>query len=144
MTSSKHKVPFGPDKVFSEKPDSVFVFGSNLAGVHAGGAAKVAHKKYNARNGVGFGFQHGLGPLYSYALPTKDHQLQTLYFTEIAYWVDRFNQWAVSNSFRYNDIFVTKIGCGLAGWSEEHIAPLFQQYYWPGNVILPTGWHKDA
>ena len=132
----KFNPPYGPDKNFSKKSNSVFVFGSNLAGVHGGGAAAVAYKKYGAIWGCGFGLQGN-----SYALPTKDWLLKTLRYTEVAYWVDRFHDWALSSP-AYSEIFVTKVGCGLAGYTEKQIAPLFTRYYWPSNVTLPEGWYK--
>lgn len=143
------KPPFGPDLVFAGKPNTVFVFGSNLAGAHGGGAAAVAFKKYGAVMGQGFGFQSPLGAhgtvsytrAGSYALPTKDHKLRTLTITEVAFWVKEFFEWASNNGpTRVDEIFVTKVGCGLAGYTEQEIAPLFRQYAWQLNVVLPTGW----
>lgn len=129
------KPPFGPDKKYLHDPNSIFVFGSNLAGAHGGGAAATALKKYGAIPGQGFGLQGE-----SYAIPTKDHKIATLRFTEVAYWIEQFHKWAMFNEYIYNEIFVTKIGCGLAGFTEQQIAPLFKQYSWHNRVTLPTGW----
>ena len=133
------KPPFGPDKKFAEKPGSVFVFGSNLAGLHGGGAAAVAYKKYGATWGQGFGASYrDDGSLGSYALPTKDEKINTLRYTEVAYWIEQFANWCMTSGNR--EIFVTKIGCGLAGFTEQQMAPLFKRFFWHSNVILPTGW----
>jgi hypothetical protein len=140
-TNKTFESPFGPDKVFSEKPGSVFVFGSNLAGCHGGGAALAAYKKYHAVWGMGFGYSSiaGQNNIGSYAIPTKDFVLKTLRYTEVAYWIQQFAEWCVTNTWP-TEVFVTKIGCGLAGFTEEMIAPLFRRHYWHGNVILPAGW----
>jgi len=109
----------------------VFVFGSNLAGRHGAGSAKEALKNYGAKYGVGVGMQGS-----SYAIPTKDEKLYPLSLSNIERHVKDFLQHAESNP---NDTFnVVKIGCGLAGFTEDQIAPMFHGY--PDNVILPEGW----
>ena len=97
----------------------VFVFGSNLAGIHGAGAAKVALNKYGALWGKGVGL-HGM----TYAIPTKDEFIHTLPLHEIEEFVERF----VSDSNFYEDgqYFVTRVGCGLAGYKDEQIAPMFK------------------
>lgn len=137
--------PFGPDKKFTESSRGIFVFGSNLAGAHGGGAAFAAKKKYGAVDGCGFGLQssYGVNSTLSYALPTKDHRLKSLTVTEIAYWVDALYDDVESMGYQYT-WFVTKIGCGLAGFTEQMIAPLFRRFDVRSNVILPTGWERGA
>lgn len=109
----------------------IFVFGSNLAGIHGGGAAHHALVHHGAQLGQGIGLQGD-----SYALPTKDRQIETLPMEEIKKHVDEFKKFAAENP---DDEFqVTRVGCGLAGLSDDDIAPLFDGA--PDNCILPGGW----
>jgi len=108
----------------------IFVFGSNEAGRHGKGAALHARNNHGAIYGHGRGLQGN-----SYAIPTKDngHPLRTLSLGAIKENVDEFRRFARSRSdltFR-----LTPIGCGLAGYSPEQIAPMFRGA--PSNVILP-------
>ncbi|USV41008.1 hypothetical protein [Xanthomonas phage BUDD] len=100
--------------------DEIFVFGSNLAGRHGAGAAKAALQHYGARYGEGTGAQGR-----SYAIPTKDENIQTLPIEEIKPYIDEFIKTA-SHLFNTQKYFVTRIGCGLAGYTDEQIAPLFR------------------
>lgn len=112
-----------------------FVFGSNLAGRHGAGAALCALQKHGAIYGQGKGLQGD-----SYALPTKDASLNSLPLTAIAKYVEEFLKFAESRpelTFR-----VTKIGCGLAGYTESEIAPMFQKV--PKNCLLPEGWGQTS
>lgn len=111
--------------------NSVWVFGSNLAGAHGAGAAWVAKKRFGAVYGVGVGPQ-GM----AYAIPTKDHQIQTLPVDAIASFVAEFLDFARANpEARF---FVTRIGCGLAGYQDADIAPLFKGA--PTNCSLANEW----
>ncbi len=56
---------YTPENITSLDEDEVFVFGSNLAGMHAGGAARVAYERFGAVMGQGVGMQG-----QSYAIPT--------------------------------------------------------------------------
>ncbi len=106
----------------------VFVFGSNLAGRHGAGSAKHALKHFGAKYGVGIGRQGN-----SYAIPTKDHKLNTLPLDEIKQYVLNFCAYA---EYHWEECFnVVEIGCGLAGYTPEQIAPMFQSA--PENVNLP-------
>jgi hypothetical protein len=96
----------------------IFVFGSNLAGRHGAGAAYEAHQRWGAVMGKGVGL-HG----NSYAIPTKDHQIQTMPVEAIAPYVTAFVEFAARNPEM--SFLVTAIGCGLAGHSPDDIAPLF-------------------
>lgn len=109
----------------------IFVFGSNLAGIHGAGAAKTAYKRYGARWNQGMGL-HG----QSYALPTKDRALQTLPLGEIRTHIRHFLCFAQNNPTM--KFFLTRIGCGLAGYTDAEIAPLFEDA--PSNVRKPEGW----
>lgn len=107
---------------------NIFVFGSNLAGRHGAGSAKEALEKHGAVYGLGVGFYGN-----SYAIPTKDYQLKVLPIHIIKPYVDEFLEFA-NNHFTLT-FNVVAIGCGLAGYKPEQIAPLFK-YHSP-NVILP-------
>jgi hypothetical protein len=110
-------------------PDEIFVFGSNLAGRHGKGAALHARQEHGAIYGQGVGLQGS-----SWAIPTKDHRLQTLPLHEIAGYVAAFLTQA-EVLYPHLTFRVTPIGCGLAGYKPSDIAPLFTNV--PANVILP-------
>jgi hypothetical protein len=101
------------------RKNQVFVFGSNKAGRHGAGAAKAAHKHYGAEYYTGFGLQGR-----SYAIPTKDFSIQTLPLEDIKYYVDIFLRFASTNP--QMEFMVTRIGCGLAGYEDKDIAPMFK------------------
>lgn len=121
------------DKVFETYPDHIFVFGSNLAGIHGAGAARWAYRFCRAGWEVGEGLFNE-----SYALPTKDRQLKTLPLEEIKKHVDKFIECANQNPEL--DFFVTRVGCGLAGYTDSDVAPMFENV--PINVELPHKWGK--
>lgn len=110
--------------------DQIFVFGSNEAGIHGAGAAKQA-RKFGAIIGKGIGFVGN-----TYAIPTKDKNLQTLSLDKIKGYIDDFLIFAKDNP-QY-DFLVTKVGCGLAGLEEYQIWPFFQDCSY--NVHLPANW----
>ncbi len=107
---------------------NIFVFGSNLAGRHGAGAALTALRYYGAIYGQGEGLQGN-----SYGIPTKDKYIKTLPLTEIHLAVTRFLEFAAENQHLIFN--VTKIGCGLAGYSPHQIAPFFRNH--TENVLLP-------
>jgi len=110
----------------------VFVFGSNLAGVHGAGAAKQA-VKYGARYGCGVGL-FGM----TYAIPTKNHDIKTLPIEKIVPYVDRFKK--LTLQYPKAQFFVTRIGCGLAGYKDAEIAPLFKGC--GPNCSFPIQWEE--
>ena len=111
----------------------IFVFGSNLAGVHGAGAAKVAHEKFGAQ----LGFGHGRTGK-SWAIPTKDENIETMPLGEIRYHVDYFlNQAESTPNIKF---FITRIGCGLAGYKDSDIAPMFKGA--PDNCSFAEEWRK--
>ncbi|HLO91290.1 MAG TPA: hypothetical protein VK172_09010 [Lentimicrobium sp.] len=114
-----------PENISSPKPDEVFVFGSNLAGMHAGGAARVALNKFGAIYGQGVGLQG-----QSYAIPSMQGGVET-----IAPYVDEFIEFAQSNPQKF--FYVTRIGCGIAGFTDKEIAPLFRNALEVKNICLP-------
>lgn len=98
--------------------ETIFVFGSNLAGFHGAGAAWAARQFYGAVLGV------GEGPTgQSYAIPTKDHNIETLPIEEVYKAVRRFVIYTHCNPDK--NFFVTRVGCGLAGFTDDQIAPMF-------------------
>jgi hypothetical protein len=99
----------------------IFVFGSNLAGRHGAGAAKIAREKFGAHYGISFGMTG-----QSYAIPTKDGTLRTLPIYVIKQYVDTFKTITGSPMFSNTRWFVSRVGCGLAGYLDEEIAPLFR------------------
>lgn len=109
--------------------NSIFVFGSNLAGRHGAGAARHALAAWGAIYGQGEGLQG-----QSYAIPTKDMQIQTLSLEDIEGRVATFCEFALSRPDLTFEL--TAIGCGLAGYKPHQIAPMFRVA--PGNVRLPV------
>lgn len=102
----------------------IFVFGSNLAGIHGAGAAKVALNKFGARFGNGIGMSG-----QSYAIPTKSANglsLDTLPLPAIQMYVANFIQDTWKIEYKDTHWFVTRIGCGLAGYADHQIAPMFR------------------
>jgi len=116
-----------------EHQQIIFVFGSNLAGRHGAGAAAFAKYWYGAQYGVGEG-RTG----QSYAIPTKDESLNTLRLDRILGYVCEFIEYAKKHP--HEKFFVTRIGCGLAGYTNEQIAPLFRGA--PDNCMFEQSW-KD-
>ena len=120
-----------PDQIDSLKPGEIFVFGSNLAGMHGGGAARVARNKFGAVMGQGVGLQG-----QSYAIPTMQGGVET-----IAPYVDEFIRFADC----HNDMtfLVTRIGCGIAGFTDAEIAPLFTKAINIPCIHLPLSFWKE-
>ena len=112
--------------------NEIFVFGSNLAGVHGAGAAKQA-LKYGARPGHGVGLQ-GL----AYAIPTKDYDIKTLPLENIKPYIERFIK--LTLQYPTAKFFVTRVGCGLAGYKDNVIAPLFKGC--GANCSFPREWEQ--
>lgn len=111
----------------------VFVFGSNLAGRHGRGAALDALLQHGAVYGQGVGPQGE-----SYAIPTKDGALKTLPLDVIRRHVDDFLSYARDHP--EIGFFVTRVGCGLAGYEDADVAPMFESA--PENCDLPDGWRS--
>ena len=117
----------------------IFVFGSNLAGIHGAGAARDAVLRHGAiyeknvtarwgkRGQYGVGMQGS-----SYAIPTKDEWIRTLPIERIRPFVKEFIEFALAHpELEFN---VTRIGCGLAGYKDADMSPLFEGS--PDNVSL--------
>ena len=113
------------ERIIRLEPNEIFVFGSNLAGAHGGGAARIALDCFGAVWGQGVGLQG-----QSYAIPTMQGGVET-----IKPYVDEFIEFAkVHPELKF---LVTRIGCGIAGFRDEEIAPLFTDAIEVENVILP-------
>ena len=121
----KYNRRYTPDRISELKENEIFVFGSNLEGSHDGGAAKLAYNRFGAVWGLGTGIQGR-----SYAIPTMQGGVET-----IRPFVAAFIQFAKQNTTL--TFLVTRIGCGIAGFRDEEIAPLFEDALDLENVILP-------
>ena len=109
--------------------DTVFVFGSNMAGTHQGGAAKTAHLHFGATKGVGRGWAG-----QSFAIPTMNEHLQQMPLSQIQHYIDDFKIYTKNHpKMKY---FITSVGCGVAGYKVEEIAPMFKGI--SRNVIFPA------
>lgn len=109
----------------------VFVFGSNLAGIHGAGAARHALENHGAIYGQGVGLQGR-----SYGIPTKDRRIQTLSLDAVRSHVEDFKTFARARPDL--TFYVTPIGCGLAGYRREQIRPMFADM--PDNCRFAETW----
>lgn len=119
-----------PEHITKLKPDEIFVFGSNLAGMHGGGAARAARLYFGAILGQGEGPQG-----QSYAIPTMQGGVET-----IRPYVDKFISYAKSHPEQ--TFLVTPIGCGIAGFTPKEIAPLFSEAVDMKNIKLPESFWR--
>ena len=114
-----------PNHISQLAANEIFVFGSNLDGHHYGGAARIAEEKFGAIFGQGVGLQG-----QSYAIPTMQGGVET-----IRPYVDEFIEFAKQHPELI--FYVTRIGCGIAGFQDSEIAPLFTAAVGMENVALP-------
>lgn len=117
-----------PEFITELQPNEIFVFGSNLRGMHGGGAAYIAHRKFGAIMGQGVGLQG-----QSYAIPTMQGGVET-----IKPYVDEFIEFAKEH--QNLTFLVTRIGCGIAGFTDNEISPLFNAAHEVENIVLPPNW----
>ena len=122
---------YTPGRISELKENEIFVFGSNLAGSHGGGAARLAYARFGAVWGEGVGL-HG----QTYAIPTMQGGVET-----IKPYVDEFISFAKEHAEL--TFLVTRIGCGIAGFRDEEIAPLFAEAIDIANIILPKEFVED-
>ena len=119
-----------PDYITELAPNEIFVFGSNLAGKHGGGAARLAYERFGAEWGV------GVGPTgQCYAIPTMYGGVE-----DIRPYVDGFIRYAEQHPELI--FLVTRVGCGIAGFTDAQIAPLFAEARDLQNVALPMEWRR--
>ena len=116
---------YTPEQITELRADEIFVFGSNESGLHGGGAAFFAFKHFGAVMGCGVGLRG-----QSYAIPTMQGGVET-----IKPYVDAFIDFAVSRPDLF--FYVTRIGCGIAGFVDAEIAPLFAAARGVSNICLP-------
>lgn len=114
-----------PSFITNLQQNEIFVFGSNLQGNHAGGAARIARLHFGAEMGNGVGPQG-----QSYAIPTMQGGVET-----IKPYVDEFIDYAIRHPEQH--FLVTPIGCGIAGFTPSEIAPLFEKAKDIENISLP-------
>ena len=117
-----------PERITELGENEVFVFGSNLAGAHGGGAALLAYRKIGAIWGQGVGLQG-----QSYGIPTMHGGVDA-----IKPYVDEFIEFAKTRPDL--TFLVTRVGCGIAGFTNEEISPLFAKAHEVPNIVLPAGW----
>lgn len=126
MEKTRNLERIAPDHISDLRENEIFVFGSNLAGMHAGGAARLAFRKFGAVWGQGVGLQGR-----SYAIPTMQGDVET-----IRPYVVEFIAFAAARP--QLTFLVTQIGCGIAGFSPRQIAPLFEPARRVENIFLPA------
>lgn len=117
-----------PENITALADNQIFVFGSNLNGNHAGGAAKLAKDKFGAEEGIGFG---ATGQCY--AFPTLGYKMEKLSPEFLKENAEELKQYAKQNPQLV--FFLTRVGLGIAGYSVEEIEPLFKDA--PANIIQP-------
>ena len=126
MEKTRNLERIAPGHISDLRENEIFVFGSNLAGMHAGGAARLAFRKFGAVWGQGVGLQGR-----SYAIPTMQGGVET-----IRPYVVEFIAFAAARP--QLTFLVTQIGCGIAGFSPRQIAPLFESARHVENIFLPS------
>lgn len=124
-----NEIRYTPGRITHLNENEVFVFGSNLGGMHGGGAARTAYENFGAVWGEGVGH---FGK--TYAIPTMQGGVET-----IKPYVDQFIAYAAEHPEL--TFYVTRIGCGIAGFRDEEIAPLFKDCKNMDNVVLPRSFH---
>lgn len=128
-----------PKQVSKLRDNEIFVFGSNMGGRHFGGAAAQAHKEFGAEWGVNVGLTGR-----SWAIPTLTTEGNKMSLSAIGTSIMRL--YLDAKTMPEKDFLVTKIGCGIAGFEESEIIPLFREAEKnlgiQENIILPKGWES--
>lgn len=122
---------FTPDHIVTLKHHERIVVGTNYRGDHAGGAAWQAEQVWGLIMGVAEGLCG-----QTYAFPTLDYEHRQLSEEQLRVHADRFKRTCEANPGL--TFLLTKVGCGIAGYSEERMKSLFQTT--PPNVVKPEGW----
>lgn len=130
LTAEEIETKASPPWIKHLEKNQIFVFGSNEAGIHGAGAAKMAVNKWGARDGQGFGPSGS-----TFAIPTKDWNINILPKLAITLYINRFIRYAETKSL--TQFLVTEIGCGLAGYKPIDIAPMFESCMDMENIKLP-------
>lgn len=120
-----------PDDISMLKDNEIFIFGSNLNGYHAGGAAKRALEQFGAVWGISEGLS---GRTYAFPTLNKNMHKRTIKSLEDS----RNKLFVTAEALPEYTFLLTKVGCGIAGFKEEKIAALFSEC--PDNIIKPKDW----
>ena len=131
MSNRTENPRIASDRISKLDDNEIFVFGSNLQGMHGGGAARVAYDRFGAVWGVGVGLTGR-----AYAIPTMQGDVDT-----IKPYVDQFIDFAKNSPGL--KFLVTRIGCGIAGFTDEEMAPLFADALNLENVYLPKAFYDE-
>lgn len=126
---------FTPEFITTLKENEIFVFGSNLNGYHIAGAAKIACDKFGAVYGAPIGIQGN-----SYALPTLDENFKKLSIGQLRIHINNLYNFIETNTDK--DFYITKVGCGIAGFNVSEIKQLFTKFCDLPNVYLPQEFVK--
>ena len=129
------KIKYTPERIEELRENEVFVFGSNGNGNHAGGAARMAVEKFGAVMGQAEGLQG-----QSYAIPTLDGDMNRVTEEALRESVGRFVEYAEAHQEK--TFYMTKIGCGIAGFDLEYMSGVMLSYDFPENVVLPREFFK--
>lgn len=134
------KPKFTPEKITSLEPNEIFVFGSNMRGSHIGGAARIAFEKFGAEFGFAEGFTGNC-----YAIPTLDRNMRPVTRQQLRNSLSLFIGAVLNNQDK--TFYLTKIGCGIAGWDVDEIREMFwdvikdyqpeEGAYLPSNLVIP-------
>lgn len=121
-----------PEKLTDIGREDNILIGTNEAGIHGAGIARYAYDHWGASLGQGF------GPMGNcFGLPTKDWEIQSLPLDVINNYVERYIDWTqLLRNYKWKN-YVTQVGCGLAGFTPEEIAPMFAKCIKYNNIWLP-------
>lgn len=120
-----------PEDIDILQPNQIFIFGSNMAGQHGGGAAKKAFDDFGAQWGIGEGLVN-----QTYAFPTLDAAYRRVSNTRLH--ASRLKLYECAERHPDKEFLLTKVGCGIAGFDEQKMKKLFANA--PSNIIKPEGW----
>ena len=129
------KKKFTPENIQELKENQVFVFGSNMNGNHAGGAARLAVEKFGAIMGQAEGLQG-----QSYAIPTLDKDMEKVTEEELITYLGNLRNFA--NKHPEKEFLLTAIGTGIAGFDTNYMAYMVLRANLPGNVTIPEEFSK--
>ena len=124
-----------PENIQELGENQVFVFGSNMNGNHAGGAARLAVEKFGAIMGKSEGIQG-----QSYAIPTLDKDMQKVTEKELMDALANLRHYATEHPEK--EFLLTAIGTGIAGFDPNYMAYMVLRAKLPDNVTMPKEFCK--